>query len=247
MSWLDRHPDASWPRLAAGLVSPPERERLADHARACARCAPRYERAVGVQRVLEGRELFAPVADELAQFEHRGLERALTAARPARAARAWGFRFVGALAVGVALVLIVLAVRPPAPRVSDDLQWRGSGDAHAQVRAFCAAPGQPMVELVEGGVCPLGGVLAFAAAAPANKATAVVRLRGGGHEIASDSLSVAGRPGAEQPLDYTPHLDLPSGAATLEVGFGATVDEARAALEGAGERRTLHLVVRGSP
>ncbi|HZH04742.1 MAG TPA: hypothetical protein VEY30_13230, partial [Myxococcaceae bacterium] len=75
MFWLgDRHVDRALARLGDGSLSPRQWGAVVNHARGCARCAGKYERAVWAQRTLERGSPWVPGAWEEAALEERGLK-----------------------------------------------------------------------------------------------------------------------------------------------------------------------------
>ena len=81
MFLLPLHVDRHLARLASSGTLPPRQwNRLLRHARACARCGPRYERVMHLQRVWAHGTLAEPTAAELESVAARGLEAALASA-----------------------------------------------------------------------------------------------------------------------------------------------------------------------
>jgi hypothetical protein len=244
------HVDRQLARLAtSGTLPPRQWGRVLRHARACARCGPRYERVVNVHRVLAHGTLAEPTAAELESVAALGLKAALSAAGAgglrSRLARAVGARrrergawalaamdgwrrpgFIGGLAAVAACALVLLAV----PR-QEEWMARGEGSATAVLRVFCVPEDAELHEVKTEGRCPSGAALAFAAAVRPPLTHAVVVLRGAEGLRVEGPFEVKTPPGAEATLDVTPRLPA-SGVVEVTTVFAASAQQALAAARG---------------
>jgi hypothetical protein len=238
MLLLPLHVDRQLARLASSGTLPHRQwSRVLRHARACARCGPRYERVVNMHRVLAGGTLAEPTAAELESVAAQGLRAALaaagapapvrTATPPARAGAGWWRpAFAGGLAALAACALVLLTV----PR---EEEWgaRGEGGATAVLRVFCVPEDSALREVKGEGACPSGASLAFAAAVRPPLTHAAVVIRGAEGPRVEGPFEVKTLPGAEAALDVTPRLPA-SGVVEVTTVFAASAEAALAAARG---------------
>lgn len=244
MPLLNLHVDRHLARLASSGTLPPRQwSRMLRHARGCARCGPRYERVLHMQRVLAHGTLAEPTLAELESVAAHGLTAALASAAggftPARGGLdAWvrrgrdlltsepwqGLGRAWALAAVAACALILLAV----PREEEEWTVRGEGGT-AVLRLFCVPEDAALREVKGEGACPPGAALAFAAGVRTPLTHAVVVVRGVDGTRMEGPFEVRSLPGAEAALDVTPRLP---GAGEVEV-TAVFADSAEAALAAA--------------
>jgi hypothetical protein len=266
MSLLPLHVDRHLARLAASGTLPPRQwSRMLRHARGCARCGPRYERVVHMQRVLAHGTLVEPTSAELESIEARGLAAALASAAdgrsPARgtaetraghgdvssrhSGRAWSgwtedLSRAWALAAVAACALLLLA----APQEETEWSARGEGDGSAVLRLFCVPEDAALREVKSTGTCPPGAALAFAAGVRPPLTHAVVVVRGAEGTRVEGPFEVRSPPGAEAALDVTPRLPA-SGDVEVTAIFAPSPQAALAAARGEpaeGATRVQHRV-----
>ncbi|MHB8874880.1 MAG: hypothetical protein ACYC8T_14420 [Myxococcaceae bacterium] len=210
--------------LALGSGSGWRRRRLLAHARACPCCAQAYERVLLATRVLEGCALDEAAPGELRDLESAGLSAALrSAAGPAPAPRVRRWAALSALAAAAAASVLFFAKPEP--------EWaaRGGAALPAELRVFCAVPGQPLSELREEGRCRAGSKLAFAAGAKPPLAHLALAIQGQGGQLLLGPF-IAPDLAAPAALDATPVLSLQPGPATV---IGAFAESPQAAMEAA--------------
>ncbi|NOK14209.1 hypothetical protein [Corallococcus exercitus] len=254
MFLLPLHVDRHLARLASSGTLPPRQwRRTLRHARACARCGPRYERVMHLRRVWAQDTVAEPTPAELESVAARGLEAALASAaggrttapggRQAWLARGrewltggpwWGAGRAWALAAVAAGALLLLAVpREQVAPVGLEAEWgvRGDGDSAAVLRLFCVPEDSALREVKGEGACPPGAALAFAAGVRAPLTHAVVVVRGAGGTRLEGPFEVRGPPGAEAALDVTPRLPT-SGDVEVTAVFAPSAQAALAAARG---------------
>jgi hypothetical protein len=230
MRWFDEHVEGLLARWSEGTLSPRQSARLLRHAHACARCGGRYERLVQAHRMLERGDLHVPTELEVAVLADTGLAAALSAASPEAERWRWpSLAMVGGLVAALGLAALVL-VHP-----GDVGQWQSRGvglPPGAVLRVFCAVRQQPLRELQREQACPPDSVLAFAVGASAPLSHVAVEVRGAGLQVTEGPYSVAGRPGAEQPLEATIALLMSPGTAEVTAAFADSPRSALGALRG---------------
>ncbi|HEX8822506.1 MAG TPA: hypothetical protein VF794_21445 [Archangium sp.] len=233
MRWFDGHVDGLLSRWGEGTLSPRQSARLLRHAHACGRCGARYERVVRARRMLERGDLHTPTETEEAVLADAGLEAALAAAAVPGAERArWpSLALAGGMLAALCLAALVL-VRPG--DVGEEWQSRGvERPSGAVLRVFCAVRQQPLRELKRAEeACPPGAMLAFAVGAEAPLLQVAVAVRGEGFQATEGPFVISGRPGAEQPLETTVLLRMPSGQAEVIAAFADSPGAALGALRG---------------
>jgi hypothetical protein len=242
MSWFDPHVDGLLARWAEGTLSPRQSARLLRHAHACERCGASYERLVRASRLLEHGDPHAPAGTELAVLADTGLAAALAAAEPEVPRFRWpSLSLAGGMLAAASLAVLVMLVQPK--EADDTWQARGGSGrpARAALRVFCAERQQPLRELEPAQACPPGAQLAFAVGADAPLSHVAVGLRTRRLEAAEGPFAVTGRPGAEQPLETTLSLQVPTGEAEVLAAFADSPREALAALRGEPHRGAVVL------
>ncbi|HEX8441414.1 hypothetical protein [Archangium sp.] len=231
MRWFDGHVEGLLARWSEGSLSPNQSARLLRHARACERCGGQYERLVLAHRMLERGDLHMPTRAEEAMLADVGLEAALSAAAPEVERWRWpSLAVAGGMLAALCFAALVL-VRP-----ADIGEWQSRGlgrPSNAVLRVFCAVRQQPLRELKRAEeACPPGAMLAFAVGAEAPLLQVAVAVRGEGFQATEGPFVISGRPGAEQPLETTVLLRMPSGQAEVIAAFADSPGAALGALRG---------------
>jgi hypothetical protein len=160
-----------------------------------------------------------------------GLEAALSAAAPEVERWRWpSLAVAGGMLAALCFAALVL-VRP-----ADIGEWQSRGlgrPSNAVLRVFCAVRQQPLRELKRAEeACPPGAMLAFAVGAEAPLLQVAVAVRGEGFQATEGPFVISGRPGAEQPLETTVLLRMPSGQAEVIAAFADSPGAALGALRG---------------
>lgn len=202
---------------------------LLRHLHTCEPCRLRYDRMAQALRFAQSGSVARPTEGELRLLENSHLAAALASAVEPEGSRVLRSRSIGILAAGAAVGAMLVAVlllsrsspwsgsaqRPeeegPAPE-----EWasRGAGtESQAVLRLFCGGPQGAPRELADGGRCPPGARLTFAAgiaraarppgAPPTLTPSGQVRLRlraGAREEEDLGAFPVTGTPGAETAL-----------------------------------------------
>jgi hypothetical protein len=182
--------------------------------------------------MLERGDLHAPTRTEEAMLATVGLEAALSAAAPEAERWRWpSLAVAGGMLAALCFAALVL-VRP-----GDVGEWQSRGvvgrPSGAVLRVFCAVRQKPLRELKQAEeACPPGAMLAFAVGAEAPLLQVAVAVRGEGLQTIEGPFVISGRPGAEQPLETTVLLRMPSGQAEVVAAFADSPTAALGALRG---------------